>query len=333
MDTLQKHKQREHMSQMSQSPQERQEAAVEREFDRMFAFLSSPEVTVWDIQKIFVSLSEESPEFQRELATFQENNSQALAKELKKAAQTPESSKEKSEEETFIQEVKLFLYDELWIQEDMSQNSSFENFLKWIIDELIVNNYDLAVQIWETKWEIILDALGELASWEGVKSIAAALGESLWTLWDGNAYEKWKSVAELWLVWTWVGAGVYVWKKSVKAGIKQVMKVRKARKTSPSSSLGSFNFEKWLIEDITKLWDKERIEAAEAFLKRKIPENQQKAILEAHRIWDKRDWAWVYTYSRSEIAEKVRILQEAWLSEEERRVLLEKGVCGREVPK
>ena len=76
--------------------------------------------------------------------------------------------------------------------------------------------------------------------------------------------------------------------------------------------------------------DKQRLEAASFYLKKQLTKQEQEAVLKAHNIWIDRDWAWIYNYTQTEILEKSKILKEAWFSKEERRVLLEKGVCGKE---
>ncbi len=282
----------------------------------------------------------------KELALKQYKEQQNLKEE--KEQPIIQETRESLDKEAMINEAKTMLYEKLWIDDNLNNNSSFENFEKWIIDTLILDNYDLAIQIWETKWKIILDSLKQLASWKWLKQIAKALWDSIWKLLTWNAYEKWKSVWELWLIWTWVWAGVYVWRKGVKLWMKKIARLRvdkerlvnskkvkqtiketnnKVSKIVPKKEL---DFEKVLVEDIAKLWDKDRIEASRFYLKRDITENQQKAILEAHNIWRNKDWVWIYNYSQSEIAEKVKILKEAWFSEKERRILLEKWVCGKE---
>jgi hypothetical protein len=119
------------------------------------------------------------------------------------------------------------LYEKLGIDDNIKNNSSFENFEKWIVDTLVLDNYDLAIQVYETNWKIILDWLSQLASWEWLKQIANAIWESVWKIWDWNAYEKWKAVADLWLIWTWIWATAYIWKKTVKFWMKQASKFRR----------------------------------------------------------------------------------------------------------
>jgi hypothetical protein len=54
-----------------------------------------------------------------------------------------------------------------------------------------------------------------LMSWEWIKQMAKALWESVMNLFTGNAYEKWKAVWELWLVWTWIWVTAVVWRKAL----------------------------------------------------------------------------------------------------------------------
>jgi len=54
-------------------------------------------------------------------------------------------------------------------------------------------------------------------------------------------------------------------------------------------------------------------------------------ILDAHNIWSDREWAGVYNYTQTEILQKARILNEAWFTVEQRRILLWSGICGNEV--
>jgi hypothetical protein len=69
-----------------------------------------------------------------------------------------------------------------------------KNFEKWVIDTLIIWNYDLAIEIYNTNWKVLIDALKQLASFEWLKQIAEALGESITLLFSWNAYERWRSV-------------------------------------------------------------------------------------------------------------------------------------------
>ncbi len=105
-----------------------------------------------------------------------------------------QETREELDKEALIQQAKTILYEKLWIHENLYQNSKTENFLKWIVDVLVIDNYDLAIQIWQTNGKVIIDALKALMSWEWIKQMAKALWESVMNLFTGNAYEKWKAV-------------------------------------------------------------------------------------------------------------------------------------------
>ncbi len=163
-------------------------------------------------------------EWAKDLALSQYTQQQ----ELKEQKEKPilQETKEALDKQAMINEAKTMLYEKLGIDNSIKNNSSFENFEKWIVDTLILDNYDLAIEIYETNWKIILDWLSQLASLEWLKQIVKAIWESIWTIWDWNAYEKWKAVADLWLIWTWIWATAYVWKKTVIFWMKQISKLR-----------------------------------------------------------------------------------------------------------
>jgi len=158
-----------------------------------------------------------------ELALKQYRELQAL-KEWKENNVLQES-KESLDKEVMINEVKTMLYEKLWINDNLWSNNWWENFWKWIVDTLILDNYDLAIQVWETNWKVIIDWIKKLfSSWENIKKVAEALWESVMWLFSWDPYELWKSIAELWLIWSWA----YVWIKGVKLWIKQISKFRKS---------------------------------------------------------------------------------------------------------
>jgi len=103
-------------------------------------------------------------------------------------------TREELDKEALIQEAKTILYEKLWINEDQNKNSRTENFLKWIVDVLVIDNYDLAIEVWQTNWKVIIDALKTLMTWEWIKMMAQAIWESFMSLFTWNAYEKWKAV-------------------------------------------------------------------------------------------------------------------------------------------
>ena len=178
---------------------------------------------------------------------FQETNQSKENKET----QTYKETQEQLDKEAFKNEMKIFLYEKLGINNNQENNSKFENFIKWVIDWWILDNYDLLVQIYETNWKIILDWLEQLISWEWLKKLAKSLKEDLWTLWDWNAYEKWKISAEvvLWLITAWAWLTAILVKKWVREWIKlttkQIAKLRVNKERLVQSSEV-----KWTISDI-----------------------------------------------------------------------------------
>ncbi|MGE4444509.1 MAG: hypothetical protein AB7E37_05970 [Candidatus Altimarinota bacterium] len=135
-------------------------------------------------------------------------------------------TRENVDKEALIQEAKMMIYEKLGINENQANNSKIENFLKGIVDELVIGNYELAIEIYNTNGKVIIESLKQLLTWEGIKKLAESLGETIWNLFDGNAYEKGKSVAQLGLISTGVGLGVAVGKKAVKLGMKEIARLR-----------------------------------------------------------------------------------------------------------
>ncbi len=147
-----------------------------------------------------------------------------LLKELKQREIL--KTRESIDKEVIIQEAKTMIYEKIWINENQAKNSKIQNFLKWIVDELVIWNYELAIEIYNTNWKVIIESLKQLTSWEWIKKMAQWLWESVWNLFDWNAYEKWKSVAQLWLLTTWVWLWLAVWKKWLKLWMKEIARLR-----------------------------------------------------------------------------------------------------------
>lgn len=186
-----------------------------------------------------------------------------------------QETREELDKEALIQQAKTILYEKLWIDENQAQNSKTENFLKWIVDVLVIDNYDLAIQIWQTNGKVVIDALKTLMSWDWLKQIAQALWESFVSLFSWNAYEKWKAVWELWLVATWIWVTAVVWRKAFKVWMKEIAKHTAKKETLVNTPeikwvisetnkkiedivpKKEVDFEKKLQENIVKIWEKE----------------------------------------------------------------------------
>lgn len=187
-----------------------------------------------------------------------------------------QETREDLDKEALIQEAKGMMYEKLWIDENQAQNSKIENFLKGIVDELVIWNYDLAIEIYNTNGKVILEWLKALMSWEWLKKLAESLWETLWNLFEWNAYEKWTSVAQLWLISTGVWVWVVVWKKALKVWMKEIAKLRAKKETLVNTPeiqwvivetnkkiedivpKKEVDFERKLQEDITEIWDREK---------------------------------------------------------------------------
>lgn len=191
-------------------------------------------------------------------------------------------TRESVDKEVMIQEAKTMIYEKLWINENQANNSKIENFLKWIVDELVIWNYELAIEIYNTNWKVLIESLKQLASWEWIKKIAESLWESIWNLFDWNAYEKWKSVAQLWLIWTWMWLWVAVWKKWLKLWTKEVARLRPH--INKESIIASPEV-KWFIKETWKKVDemvpKQEVKTAE--VSKKIDIERQIKWLE--QLW------------------------------------------------
>ena len=280
-----------------------------------------------DVQAIVLSLVWDNPQMEQYLADFQQTNDTAFVTELREAAaeevgivpDTPEASEtEEMTPEEMIQHAKEFLYSSLDISEDEASNGALTNFAKWIVDTLIIWNAELALQVIETKGQVILEALKNLASWSGIKQVLSALGESIWDLFTGSAYEKGKAVADLWLVATGLGAGISVGKKVLKTAVKSL--------DVPSAK----NLDSLLLDDVAKLPPAERLEAAWVFLGRKeMSQAEQEAIILAHNTGTRLPDG---SYSYTDLRAKVEILQEAGFQSDEIRILFDKNICGTEYP-
>jgi len=214
-----------------------------------------------------------------------------------------------------INEVKTMLYEKLWINDSLESNNWWENFWKWIVDTLILDNYDLAIQVWETNWKVIIDLIKELfSSWENIKKVAEALWESVMWLFSWDPYELWKSIAELWLIWSWA----YVWIKGVKLWMKQISKLRVNKEiivSSPEIKKVVSNVTSQVDDIVPKkevdieLLAKKRVDIKEKIEwldKLWIPESISKDILESWLLNEKFYW-W-------DLLKRFKALENKWIN-------------------
>lgn len=337
-----------------------------------------------------------------------------------------------------IAKIQWTIYDALWIDKNTDANNAIKKFWKWVIDGLLVGNGEVIMMIkneWLEKFlSLLKEQLGSLEWW---KKIAEALGTSVWEVFTGDSYERWKSLAELGLITTGAGAagslakyagktairtsvkvgsetatrtavsqvlhvtgrtaevvgtwlqlpakavkkvavetgkvvgvvsektgvsatlraGVRVWSEVYeKSGAKKVVEwTKQAIKSTLDTGIATLGateavqavkgkigeildqsptlseermkaWERYTPEIIAKLDDADRISVASKFLWRTLTPEEKTAILKAHNLWE---W-WIGNYSLSDIRSKADILKQAWFSPEERRILMEKWVCGTE---
>lgn len=143
-----------------------------------------------------------------------------------------ESLKNEILTETWIQlsqnkEVASFqiqMYDNFWIDKLTYKNSTKNRFIKWILDSFLTDNYEIIQQLKE-KWIWFLEEIiKSILSIEWLKQIAKAFWETIWNVFDWDAYERWKSLADLWLIWTWWLALYKWWKAIIKWSLKRWVK-------------------------------------------------------------------------------------------------------------
>lgn len=125
------------------------------------------------------------------------------------------------DKEAIINTSKKLIYEWLDIKDNLWDNSRLKNFLKWVIDESILWNEELAIEIINTKWKIIIDAISNINIFDLLENIASSFKESLLSLVNKDAYNTWKHAAELVLMFSWLA---YIWKKWVKMWLKNIAK-------------------------------------------------------------------------------------------------------------
>lgn len=259
--------------------------------------------------------------------------------EAEKQRITTETSNTIDKEKT-INIAKELLYSNLWINSDQNKNSPTTNFLKWMIDWLVIWNIDLAIEVYNTNGKILLDAFKSLMSLEWIKQMAEVLWENIRDFFVWNAYERWKSSVELILVWTWLAGTFKLTKFLIKSAPKVAIKAGEVWWKIIANWAETLKNLKWMtlsdimklwreqrLMAITKLWDKERLIVAWLFLKRELTDIQKRAVIEAHEVWSTRPWAWIGKYTTQELVVKWLKLRRSWLSPKETKILMAEWVC------
>jgi len=191
-------------------------------------------------------------------------------------------------------------------------------------DALLRENPSL--MLWELLWEKGIQMIKQLwemfVSWKN-GDIALVLVTIAWLLawWAGivKLWAKWAKMTKtanvagkiqnkagkvddiVWWAWIWHITGAFNPKVEANAGITNE----------------NVRVEKWA----ELLWDK------------KLTKEQKNAIIVAHKVWEKREWAGVYNYTQAEILEKSRWLKKAWFNKNEIRILMENGIVWKIIDK
>ncbi len=140
-----------------------------------------------------------------------------------------------------VQKIQNELYEKLSIKKKTYQNSETSQFIKWIIDVSLLQNADLIMYLKNNWTELIVKIFDEISkmNFSDVLKIFAQIiewiGKSIWDLFVWNAYEKWKSVAELGLS---TAVFLTIWKKILKKwAVKEISKIElnSIKKTIPKN--------------------------------------------------------------------------------------------------
>lgn len=242
--------------------------------------------------------------------------------------------------EKVIHQSKELLYYALWIDNELTKNGSIQNFVKWAIDWVLVWNIELAIEIINTKWKVLIDWFKQLMSTEWIKQLYEIMKTNVKELLSWNAYEKWKSSSELvfsafawYWAFKWIKSLANIWVKATKWVIKgsQELAEKWAIILSDLRTLSTEQILKLPKElKMKAIWladDTKRIEIAKKLVWWEIWEAKELAIIEAHKVWMNRVWAWIWTYNLWEIVRKWKKLLQAWFDSDNTRILMESWVC------
>lgn len=215
-------------------------SAIEEEFLAELAFYESELSNLKEYQlEEYKRLIED---FEKSMNGFQ-NDMESLQKRFPNLDYLSDSEK--------IMKVQLFCYNELWISEDINNNSWIENFVKWLIDSIFIENFEIVDLIIDTKWEALFDIIKEILSWEWLKNMLEGIGMSIYDLFFWDMYEKWRSVWELWLIWVWSWALFAIMKKYWRTVVNSIW--------SNLSDINTSNFElitaNWYIIKNNLIWE------------------------------------------------------------------------------
>lgn len=119
-----------------------------------------------------------------------------------------------------IEEFKQGLYEKLWLNENLEQNTDIQKFEKWLVDWLLVENIEMLDSLLDSlldKWiDEVVTMIENLANWDVIVAIVKDVFYSFWDILNTfqNPYEWWLS---LWWLWLWV---IWKWMKWLKIADK-----------------------------------------------------------------------------------------------------------------
>ena len=107
------------------------------------------------------------------------------------------------DKEIQIKEVKLSLYDKLWINIETENNSDLTKFVKWVVDWLVINNLEEVQALIDSSIEELLGILENLFNVDILKELIKQSIEELWDILNimENPYNWWIALWTLWLWW------------------------------------------------------------------------------------------------------------------------------------
>lgn len=115
-----------------------------------------------------------------------------------------------------LEEFKQGLYEKLWLNENLEQNTDIQKFEKWFVDWLLVENIETLDNLLDKWIDELVTMIQNLANWDVIVAILEDMYDSIWDILNvfKDPYEWWKA---LWWFWLWV---VGKWMKWVKIAEK-----------------------------------------------------------------------------------------------------------------
>jgi hypothetical protein len=184
------------------------------------------------------------------------------------------------------------------------------------------------------EWDEVLKSIWDLLlnPTETIKTIISSVSEELNDISRDINLIKEKSTK----TWYYIEMSEYIPAIAIPAFIETIwpwkfLKILEIKPEIVSKIENKYNWKLWLedntVELNSKLNDNDRLNKAEELLGKKLNKEQKELIIKAHEKWE---W-WIWNYSNNELKEKSKILKEAGLSNEERRILMENWITGKEI--